>query len=307
VCGEVGYAPYALPGSHQLGENIAATFASGYNVVLLENHGIATGGEDLLEAFQRLETLDFCARTLLKAQGMGTFSVLSEEQLEPFDQVFHLVPEFVPGEHSSRERALRKQLVEIVHRAYDRQLMISTEGVVSARVDDTSFLITPTGLDRRSMDIEDIVLIRNGQREQGKIPSRSIRLHQAIYTQHPDINCVMMAQSPHAVVFAISEVRFDTKTIPESYIMLRDIPVLPYGTQFTEPNRIASTISEQVPVALIQNDCVIVAGSNILQAFDRLEVAEYTARSLIETNNIGELIPIGDDEIRDLKSAFDLP
>jgi len=52
ICGAVGYAPYALPGSEQLGTNIAATFAQGYDVVLLENHGIATGGTSLLEAFQ---------------------------------------------------------------------------------------------------------------------------------------------------------------------------------------------------------------------------------------------------------------
>lgn len=71
VCGLVGYAPYALPGSEALGTSIANTFAQGYNVVLLENHGIATGGPNLLTAFHRLETLDFCGRTQLKALGLG--------------------------------------------------------------------------------------------------------------------------------------------------------------------------------------------------------------------------------------------
>jgi L-fuculose-phosphate aldolase len=307
VCGPVGYAPYALPGSEQLGANIAATFAEGYNVVLLENHGIATGGKDLLEAFQRLETLDFCARTLLKARGMGSITVLTDEQLAPSDQAYNLLPEFVPEVHSSPERALRKLLVEIVHRAYYRQLMISTEGVVSARVDDTSFLITPTGLDRCGLEIEDIVLIRDGQREQGKIPSRSIRLHRAIYERHAHINAVITAQSPHATAFAISSALFDTKSIPESYVMLRDIPVIPYGAQYLEPERIASAVSERAPVVLIQNDCILTVGGSILQAFDRLEVAEFSARALIETGNIGRLIPIGDDEIRDLEATFALP
>jgi L-fuculose-phosphate aldolase len=307
VCGPVGYAPYALPGSEQLGANIAATFAEGYNVVLLENHGIATGGQDLLEAFQRLETLDFCARTLLKARGMGPVTVLTDEQLAPFDQAYNLLPEFVPVVHSSRERELRKLIIEIVRRAYDRQLMISTEGVVSARVDESSFLITPTGLDRRSLEIEDLVLIRDGQREQGKIPSRSIRLHRAIYERHPLINSVMTTQSPHATAFAISCAPFDTKTIPESYILLRDIPLIPYGAQYLEPGRIAATVSERVPVALIQNDCILTVGGSVLQTFDRLEVAEFSARSLIETGNIGQMIPIGNDEIRDLEAAFSLP
>lgn len=307
VCGPVGYAPYALPGSEDLGDNIAATFAQGYNAVLLENHGVATGGPDLLMAFQRLETLDFCARTLLKAHSQGQVSMLSDKQLAPFDSTHHLLPEFVPEKHSSQERILRQQIAEIVQRACDRQLMISTEGVVSARVDERSFLITPTGMDRRSLEIEDIVLICDDQREAGKLPSRSVRLHQAIYKRNPDIGCIISAQSPNATAYAISDRRFDTKTIPESYIMLRDIPVIPYGMQYAEPEHIARVISEATPVLLIQNDCVMTIGKNVLQAFDRLEVAEYTARSLIDTVTIGELVPIGAQEIRDLEAAFALP
>ncbi|MCD4684938.1 MAG: class II aldolase/adducin family protein [Anaerolineae bacterium] len=308
VCGPVGYAPYALPGSEQLGANIATTFAEGFNVVLLENHGIATGGANLLEAFQRLETLDFCARTELKALDVGgEITTLTEEQLTPFDRAHHLLPEFDPDEHPSRERELRQQIVDIVRRAYDRQLMISTEGVVSARVDEDSFLITPTGADRRSLELHDIVLVRNGQRERGKLPSRSVRLHQAIYTQHPAINCVISAQSPHDTAYAITTATFETKTIPESYILLRDIPVVPYGTQYTDPKGAATAIAARTPVVLLKNDCILAVGENILQTFDRLEVAEFSAKSLIETGNIGKLIPISEAEVRDLEEAFSLP
>src|SRR3954470_21714367 len=45
VCGEVGFAPYALPGSDFLGRNIAQTFAQGFHCVVLENHGVVVGGE----------------------------------------------------------------------------------------------------------------------------------------------------------------------------------------------------------------------------------------------------------------------
>ena len=306
ICGQVGYAPYALPGSEQLGANIAATFGEGFNVVLLENHGIATGGPDLMTAFQRLETLDFCARTLIKAKLLGEVTTLSEAQLAPFDERHNRPPGFIPGRASSRERELRQQIVDIVHRACDRYLMISTEGVVSARLDANSFLITPTANDRLHMDMEDIVLIRDGQREGGKIPSRSLRLHEAIYRQHPHINCIMTAQSPNATAYAITSAQFDTKTIPESYILLRDIPVIPYGSQYQDPKCIADMLSERQPVALIQNDCVLTTGSTVLEAFDRLEVAEFSARSLIETVAIGPLVPIGQAEIHDLEVAFSL-
>jgi L-fuculose-phosphate aldolase len=306
VCGLVGYAPYALPGSEALGESIANTFADGYNVVLLENHGIATGGLSLLNAFHRLETLDFCARTQLKAMGLGKISTLTETQLLPFDVQYNLLPEFRHEDFSSRERELRQEIIEIVHRAVDRYLMISTEGVVSARLDDDNFLITPTGCDRGSVDIEDLVLIRDGKREGGKLPSRSVRLHSAIYQTHPGINSIITAQSPNATAYAITEQQFDTRTIPESYILLRDIPVVPYGIQFRDPQRVADTLSEATPVLLIQNDAVMTTGSTILKAFDRLEVAEFTARSLLDTALIGSHVPIGGAEIADLKKAFHL-
>jgi hypothetical protein len=37
-----------------------------------------------------------------------------------------------------------------------------------------------------------------------------------------------------------------------------------------------------------------------------LEVAEFSAKSLIDTAVLGQLVPIGDEEIRDLEVAFSL-
>jgi len=306
VCGPVGFAPYASPGSDLLGGHIADAFAKGFDVVVLENHGVATGGPDILTAFQRLETLDFCARTELQARRLGEVHTLSEEQLKPFDVQYNRLPEFTPTEHPSRERELRQRIVEIVHRAIDRYLMISTEGVASARMDDKSFLITPTALDRGNLTIEDIVLISNGRREKGKLPSRSVRLHAAIYATHPDINCVITAQSPNVLAYAIAHQDFDTRIIPESYLLLRKIPRVDYGAQFSNPQGVANIISLDTPVLLLENDAILLVGENLLQAFDRLEVAEFSARSLIDAQSLGKLIPIGDAAIRELEQAYDL-
>lgn len=306
ICGAVGYAPYALPGSEQLGANIAATFAGGCNAVLLENHGIATAGSTLLNAFQRLETLDFCARTLLKARALGEVSTLNESQLAMLPHQPPTLPTFEPRGHSSRERELRQQIIDIAHRAYDRYLMISTEGVLSARLDEQSFLISPYGMDRRAWAIEDLVLIHNGQGEAGKLPSRSVNLHGAIYQQHPHISAIITAQSPHATAYAISATRFDSKSIPESYVLLRGMPVVPFGAQYQMPQAVANALSAKTPVLLIQNDCILTTGRTVLEAFDRLEVAEFSAKALIDTASIGQLVPIGSQEIAELEVAFAL-
>src|ERR1043166_5877070 len=72
VCGEVGFAPYALPGSDALARNIEASFRQGFHCVVLENHGAVVGGDSLSNAFQRFETLEFTAKTIIKASLLGS-------------------------------------------------------------------------------------------------------------------------------------------------------------------------------------------------------------------------------------------
>jgi L-fuculose-phosphate aldolase len=304
ICGEVGYAPYALPGSEALGEQIAGTFAKGYNAVLLENHGVVTAGENLLQAFQRLETLEYCAQINILASRLGPYQTLSNDQIAQFYGYEHHLKPVQLNTHSTTERELRLQICQFVHRAYERHLMISTGGTVSTRVQENQFLITPYGFDRKYVTPEDLVLVWGDHYEAGKQPSRAARLHQAIYEAHPDIHCIMSAQPPNATTYAISSRRFDSKLIPESYIVLRDMPVTDYGIQYNHPEKIAALLSKDVPIILMRNDAVLATGATILQAFDRMEVAEFSAQALINTASIGSLVPIGDSDINQIKEKF---
>ena len=80
VCGKVGYARYELPGSEALGLRISEAFTTGANVVMLENHGAVAGGNGLLDAFHRLETLEFAAQTLIHAANLGDLELLADEE-----------------------------------------------------------------------------------------------------------------------------------------------------------------------------------------------------------------------------------
>jgi len=56
----------------------------------------------------------------------------------------------------------------------------------------------------------------------------------------------------------------------------------------------------------VENDCVIVAGTSLLNAFDRLEVLEYSAQSVIDTKNLGKIVKISDAEIQEIEEVFHL-
>ncbi len=304
VCGPVGFSPYAMTGSEELGESIALTFDQGFNMAILENHGLVCGGATLMEAFQRMETLEFCARMLINAHKIGEIRTLSDEQLVKSKLGPEVLDEVEIKSHGVLERELRKSIVELVQRAYTRKLMSSTEGVVSARVDDKSFLITPTTVDRFHLGIEDIVLIEGGHREQGKQPSRSTHLHQLIYHENSEVQSIITSQSPCAMAFAITPERFNSHTIPESYIMLRDVPEIDYDILLNHPEKIAHAVSTSSPVLIIDNDCVLTSGSTILEAYDRLEVLEFSARSLLAMPFLGGLQPIEEGRIKEITEKF---
>ena len=214
--------------------------------------------------------------------------------------------EFVPESYSSFERLARKEMCELIHRAYDQRLFTSTQGTFSTRLDDNSFIITPYNVDRKYLGVDQIVRIENGKKEACKIPSRSVLLHKYIYEKHPHVNSVIIAHPFNIMTFAVTDEPFDSRTIPESYILLRDIPRIPFGSSFMQPAMVADLFVPQTPIVLVENDCVIATGNSLLNAFDRLEVAEYSAKALIAAKSIGEVVAINDEQIRDIKQAFKL-
>jgi L-fuculose-phosphate aldolase len=306
-CGEIGMAKYGLPGSTDLGDKISAEFAKGFNTVILENHGVVIGAKSMFEAFKSFETLDFSARLEIDANNIGTPKPLTPEQIDWYKSRQDVsMDEFVANNISSEEKEARREICKLIKRAYNQQLFTSTQGTFSQRIDDDSFIITPTGSDRKYLEPEDIVKIHGDLKELGKIPSKSVELHREIYKQQPHVNSIIIAHPPCLMAFAVTDEPLDSRTIPESYILMRTIPKLEFGSNYMHPKETAAVFKENTPIAIIKNDCVIVTGSGLLNAFDRLEVAEYSAKAIIAAKDLGEVVAINDKEIDDIEEAFHL-
>lgn len=305
VCGPIGYAEYKLPGSEALGKSIASEFQKGINAVIMENHGTVVGGKNLSDAFQRFETLEFCARAIIYGNMVGKPQYLSDEDIDAFEmQVPPMLPQMEAVSYPSDEKEKRFEICKMVHRACKQGLMISTYGTISARWKGNDFLITPTDVPRWDLQPEDIVQIKDGKREPGKIPSRTTYLHQEIYRRHPNINSIILTQTPYLMAFATTGSQLNVRTIPESWIFLQDVHSLEFDAHNFGRDDITNRISLQTPAVLIQNDCVLVAGDQLLQTFDRLEVAEFSAKSLVLSSSLGKVVPISNEQVEELRAAF---
>lgn len=305
VCGAGGFAAYEVPGSEALGSTVAATFAQGFDCVILENHGVVTAGDSLQQAFQRFETFEFTGKTIIKARLLGKeIRYLSEEEIGRAQQRPATLPEFQRDACGSHEKELRRRLAEFVRRAYRQRLFISTQGSYSARLDESSFLITPHRADRAILEAGDLALVHQGCVECGADTSRAALVHEAIYRALPNVGAIVNAYPVNATAFSVTGTAVDTRTIPESYVVVRRPGIAPYGMQFDDPDGIVRLLSGGQPALLLENDGVLVTGSDVLEAFDRLEVLEATAEALINSRPLGTLSPMSDNVIRELDRVF---
>lgn len=308
-CGKPGMAKYAMTGSEELGERIAEVFAENRNVAILENHGVVVGAECVQDAFGVFETMESAARMEIKAAVLGTKVPLYAELLEcGRDTQFPKLPTYKESvcAYASAEKEAKKTICDFAARAYRQELVNSVQGSFSQRTGEDTFVITPYHKDRLTLEPSDIVTVKKGCVEEGKVPSRTVAVHKAIYEQHPGIQNIAICQPVHVTAFAVTEVHLDSRTIPESYIMMRDIPRLEKPVIMMEPSAVAAAFNESTPIVLAQNDGVIVTGESMLQVFDRLEVTEYSAMSIIMSKNQGEIVPIDEKGLEDIRKGFNL-
>lgn len=305
ICGTMSMAPYDVPGSVGLGEKVTEEFKKGHNMVMLENHGVFVGAADIFKAFMAFETLDFCARVEIEGRKIGNIKVVPDRYLSTAkDKQQVQMDEFKCEKYSSEEREARRDMCKFIHRAYDQQLFTSSQGTFSQRLSDGSIIITPYAKDRKYLEPEDLVKVQNNCREEGKHPSRSALLHLKIYEKHPEINSIIIAHAPNVMAFACTDAEFDSRTIPEAYIMLRDVKKIPFGASFLQPDMVADMFDHMTNIIICENDCVIVTGASLLNAFDKLEVMEYSAKAVVASKVIAPIVEISDNEIKDLREAF---
>lgn len=72
-------------------------------------------------------------------------------------------------------------------------------------------------------------MIKNGKKEKGRNQAVRFYFTRKFTIITPNINSIITAQSPSVTAYAISKEYFKTRTIPESYVVLRDIPEIEFA------------------------------------------------------------------------------
>jgi L-fuculose-phosphate aldolase len=315
LCGSVGYADYRLPGSEMLGEVIADEYEKGANVVIMENHGVAVAGASMGEALLRLKAAEFCAQTIMDSYDLGGAQPIQTQEIrEMLEDCGEMVvagvksPKDYPALVSRVEEA-KKELVELVARACGQGLMPAHYGSVSKRVNGNHVVMTPHAMSRPGVSFEDMVWMCEGSvveipGQKPVLPSQSWALHEAIYRNHPQIDSIIITQTPALMAHAVAHRRLDVTTNPESWVFVREVGRLPYSLQIERDGGLNQMLGAECPAVLIDNEAIVVTGGALMQTFDRLEVAEFTAKSILLARSMGDAVEMEPEKIKELREAF---
>jgi len=185
--------------------------------------------------------------------------------------------------------AIRSSIVEVSRLLYSKNLATAFEGNVSV-IEDDRIYITPSGI-CKGFVTEDMLVVMDlkGNVLDGKYkPSSEARMHLAAYRSRPDIKSVVHAHPPYATAYAVANKPIETKAYPEMIVLFDKIPLAAYGTPSTdEVYEGMNRYINEYDIILLANHGVVACGSDVYNAFFKLESAEGIAKVLMLAGQLG--------------------
>lgn len=199
--------------------------------------------------------------------------------------------------------AVRREIVDVCKRLYDRGLIAGPDGNVSVRVGDDRILVTPAGMSKVDVRPDDLVEVtlegvpRRGPRR----ASSEIAVHLRLYARRPDVRAVVHAHPPTATGFAVAGESFMACVLPEVIFQVGWVPLVPYATPGTP------ALADQFEPFLAQHDAFLMAnhgavtcGPSLLIAHQRMESVEHTARILLTARLLGRVNALDASQVQAL-------
>jgi len=206
---------------------------------------------------------------------------------------------------NKNELALKEEIAKMMALLYQKNLVTPTGGNVSARLRGSNhFWITPSGRFKGNLKVRDLVKVAlKGREYSGRLrPSVETPLHSKIYHTRNDVNAVIHAHSPISLGAALAGIEIKPVT-PEGVLFVGEVPVAEFETPGTEDlaERVVKMLKSH-QVVVMQNHGVVAVGRNLLEALNRIEIVEMTARIMTVAHIWGATPTLTASQLEKLKA-----
>ncbi|MGE3540198.1 MAG: class II aldolase/adducin family protein [Candidatus Tectimicrobiota bacterium] len=206
---------------------------------------------------------------------------------------------------SSTAELLRRDLVGVCQRLYQRGFIAGTEGNVSALEAPDRLWITPSGVHKGLLQPAELLLIDL----QGRVlfgvgkPSSETPMHLALYRARPEVRAVVHAHPPIATSLTVAGCRLEPPLLPEAVVALGEVPTVPYQmpTTWQFANAVGAAM-RHADAALLENHGSVAVGRSLSEAFNRMEIVERAAQILYLARLLGQVQPLPAEAVTALQA-----
>ncbi|MDR3615701.1 MAG: class II aldolase/adducin family protein [Candidatus Obscuribacterales bacterium] len=203
----------------------------------------------------------------------------------------------------------RSELIEIARLCYEKGYICGLEGNFSVRLADDLVLTTPRGSCKGRLNESDLVLTdMSGEPVSGGQPSTELKMHLMVYRHRPDIKAVVHAHPVTALGLTVAGVSLAAPILPEIICSIGNIPTAPYATPSTDeiPNSIVPFLKDH-DAMMLDHHGALVYGSDLYDAFYKLETVEHFAQTLVVAYQVGRPIELTSAQVsrlHEIKSIY---
>jgi ribulose-5-phosphate 4-epimerase/fuculose-1-phosphate aldolase len=213
------------------------------------------------------------------------------------------------------DAALREEICRVGASLHRRGYVHASAGNLSVKLDDGSFLITPTDACLGTLDPARLAAVNaDGVQTGGDRASKTLALHRRIYASDPDARCVLHTHSTHLVALTLAGVWSADDVVPPitPYFVMKvgHVPLIPYhrpgdpAAAELVAQRIAAMRAAGTPIRAVLLDRL---GPNVwhrspAEAGAVLEELEETAKLWLATGR--SVAPLDAARIDELRRSF---
>ncbi|GAB4540898.1 MAG: class II aldolase/adducin family protein [Anaerolineales bacterium] len=212
----------------------------------------------------------------------------------------------------TNEDELRRAIVECGRIAYERRLMTSNDGNISARMADGQILITPSGISKGRMSPDDLIVVNlDGEvisSKPNRKPSSETPMHLEVYQHRADVRGVIHAHPVYASALMVAGLDFPLDVLPEVLLTLGEVPITAYATPSShEDAEVIRPFLKTHNAMLLRQHGSLTYGKHLDEALIHLERIEQVSEIYIHAKMLGEvkrIPPQAQARLRELRETI---
>lgn len=196
--------------------------------------------------------------------------------------------------------AEKKELAKWCKALYEKELVTACDGNVSLMVAENTLLITPSGRNKGYLEPEEMILVTlDGTVLEGKgKASKEFPMHSKVYQNRKEVRAVIHTHPVYATAFAMAGQNIPDNYLIESKVILGKCGLAEYAPPGTvELAEKMEPFIEECNAILLKNHGAVTYGNSLMDAFNKMEVLESIAKTIIMSKVIGEPVPIPEEGV----------